>query len=133
MRRLLIVGIMAWVPAACSSPQTASYNMTWGYENDGTCRSMRHVVLRFVDYPAYVYGFCSDELASYLDTLAAQTVPVDFEIYAPEAQLGGGSPIRVGTLEDWEFEFAHMGSRQDSVTASAPPHPWERLRSGRTK
>ena len=129
MRRWALAMATLCSLTACSAPQRATFEMSWRYEDDRTCDTMRHVVLRFVDYPAYVYGFCSDELAAYLDTLPTHTVPVEFEVYAPEAQLGGGDPVRIGALERWAFEFAHTGTEQDSLTAEPPRHPWERFRS----
>lgn len=85
-------------------------------------------MLTFVQYPAYRYGYCSDELARYLDSLGTKRVQVAFEIDVPDAQLGGGHPTSVGTLRSWEAEFEHMGSFQDSLGGGAPPHPWEQFR-----
>ena len=125
---------VAWAVATlmlvgCSAPRQAPYEMTWRYEQDYTCRTMRHVVLRFVEYPAYIYGYCSDDLASYLESLPGSRVEVVFEVDHPEAHLGGGAPVRVGTLEQWRSEFQHMWMEQDIPTAVPPRHPWEPLRS----
>lgn len=125
----IVAAIAGLVLLSCTAPRRATYEMTWRYEPDHTCRTMRHVVLRFVEYPAYVYGYCSDDLASFLDTLRASRVAVVFEVDDPEAQLGGGAPIKVGTLEKWRSEFEHMGMEQDSLTATPPRHPWVQFRS----
>jgi hypothetical protein len=101
--------------------------MTWRLENDRTCTHSKHVVLTFVDYPAYRYGYCSDDLARYLDSLGSQQVRVIFEVRVPDAQLGGGYPVKVGTLEAWKSEFEHMGSCQDSLGGVPPAHPWEQF------
>ena len=114
------------VLVSCQSTREVPYLMTWQYENDHTCRTMRHVLLRWVDYPGYEYGYCSDQLAQYLDSRGLDTVTVTFSIYAPDAPLGGGDPIRVGELTTWQWEFAHMGTFQDSLTAQPLHHPWER-------
>ena len=125
---MLIILANVLVPG-CSAPRRATYEMTWRYEQDHACRTMRHVVLRFVDYPAYIYGYCSDELANYLGSVPSSQVQVVFEVDHPEAQLGGGAPVKIGTLEHWRSEFQHMGMEQDSLTAVPPRHPWERVRS----
>lgn len=103
--------------------------MTWRFEEDGTCRTMRHVMLTFVEYPAYRVGYCSDELAAYLDSLPETPVSVVFEVWKPDAELGGGDPVQVGTLTSWKWEFSHMGSYQETVTSVPPRHPWEPLRT----
>ena len=105
------------------------YDMTWRYEQDRTCPTMRHVVLSFVDYPGYIYGYCSDDLASYLDSVSGSRITVVFKVYAPEAELGGGDPVQVGALKRWRSEFAHMGLELDTLTTVPPRHPWEGLRS----
>jgi hypothetical protein len=115
----------------CSAPRQATYQMTWRYEQDHMCPTMRPVVLRFVDYPAYIYGYCSDDLARYLASRPGSQVEVVFEVDHPEAQLGGGAPVRVGTLQEWRSEFQHMGMEQDTLTTIPPRHPWEPLRSKR--
>ena len=114
---------------SCGTTHKAAYDMTWTFEADSTCPTMRHVILHFVEYPAYSYGYCSNELARYLDTLSSGRVSVTFSIYDPSAQLGGGDPVAVGSLHHWRWEFAHMGEFQDSVTGQAPAHPWQRFRA----
>ena len=91
---------------------------------------MRHVILQFVDFPAYSYGICSDELARYLGSYGSRPLTVAFEIYAPDAELGGGEPTRIGDLTEWEDEFAHMGSYQEHLSAGKSMHPWRAVNVG---
>jgi len=127
MRGLTIV-MLAALSIGCRQARTATYDMTWSYEDDHTCSTMRHVILHWVDYPNYEYGYCSTELGKYLESLSSTHVPVVFEVYEPSAQLGGGDPIKIGTLTKWKSEFSHMGQFQDSVTQAPLRHPWEQFR-----
>lgn len=128
MKRVALAVTSVFV-LGCSAPRRATYEMTWRYEHDHTCPTMRHVVLKFVEYPAYIYGYCSDDLARYLESAPGSRVAVVFAVEHPEAQLGGGAPIKVGTLEHWRSEFDYMALEQDTLTALPPRHPWEPLRS----
>ena len=130
-KHVLVPVIAGLLVLACTKARLATYQMDWHYEDDHTCPTMRHVILQFVDYPAYSYGYCSDELASYLSSLHVQRVQVVFSIWAPDAQLGGGNPISVGSLKHWRSEFQHMGfeqTQQDIRKGLPVHHPWERVR-----
>ena len=124
-----ILGLAFVTLVGCSSPQRATYQMTWRLEPDRTCPTMRHVILQFTQFPAYQYGICSDDVARYLESYGSRPLTVDFAIYAPEAQLGGGEPIRIGSLSAWKEEFSHMGSYEEQPSAAPPAHPWTVVRT----
>lgn len=77
---VLGLACMAWFKQL-DGTRIVTYEMNWSYGPPAAqCGGTRHILLRFVSFPSDSIGICSQNLATYLESLPSNKVPVTFEV-----------------------------------------------------
>ena len=116
---IMALGFAAWF-SFTGVTSIVTYPMTWSYGDPSSNEAGdRHVILRFADFPNHHVGFYSSELTTYLESLPAPGVNVEFEITRDFGIVREYHAVRIGTLTEWQAGSSYGGHYGDYDSA-----PW---------
>lgn len=93
--------------------------MTWGYGIATDDTTQTHTIFRFVDYPEYVIGVYSSDLAEKLETVGQDIVDVKIIVTTDFGVMRGFQIAQIGPITQWKG----TNSYSSGTDANKAP-PW---------
>ncbi len=97
------------------------YEMTWSIKTTPS-RGMKEseIILRFVEFPHYVVGEYSDELATHLRENAGDKITARIRVTSDYGNVRGYSVREIAGLSGWKSEWGYA-----SVSGFPEKSPWD--------